>query len=97
MTDFTQPERHRPRWGRWFVGALGLLLIVGLFRMLYPAYRTRQLVGQLRQIGYQVETLPIFGHWWLDWTGGYGKDMFCRDVRIFSLSVGKCQLFGHTP
>ncbi|MDB5340163.1 MAG: inlA 5 [Planctomycetaceae bacterium] len=68
----SEPEvpklRGRSRWEIGLVGMLALgLLMLGLMRLAYPAFRQRQIIAQLAKGGLKVDTDPLFIRWCPAW------------------------------
>lgn len=82
MPATTHSERRTSHWGRGLCVAVGLFLLVGLCRLAYPAYRAPQLVAQLTERGYAVETIALLGEEWPNWVRQPLENSFIQCVII---------------
>src|SRR3954464_9947726 len=89
MTDPLPPEVQRSRRGWILWGMIGVVVLLGLFRLAYPALRARQLIGCLRDRGFQVTTSSVLSDWSMGYVTGLGDDRLIRTVTV-SKDRGPC-------
>ena len=54
MPDKTPPKPRRSRWRYFVAGTTCLLLMLGLTRLMYPAWRSQQIIRELNARGFEV-------------------------------------------
>lgn len=86
MTDSIEPPVPRSlRIPTWLVICVGLLFVLSLIRVVYPAYRQRQIIAGLKLKGYWVRTVPVFENCSPTWVTDILEQVLIKGVAVNSL------------